>query len=431
MHIFTNFKSFLHAELDLFKPVTFLIGKNGSGKTNAIEAVELLANIAHGRPLYEIADVGRGPGVFEVRGGLAGCPRRDGDNFSLGFSGGIRFLGSQENFRYSVTVHVRPEPRISNEFLTIGERHIFTADLYSPAAGSLLRVTYDNFARGGNKPYDSLSTERSVLSRYRSFTADLEEARGDRYKDARHVVGIISNYLRSSFVFDPNPKAMRAYERIGQRMLSRDGGNLSSVLHGLESGNEENKAALQRILESIKQLPEEPFESFGFVVTSQGDVLFGLRNSESAPVMDARVLSDGTLRSLAVLTALETVEAGSRIVIEEFDNGVHPTRVGVLANALWECSKRRKLNVLVTTHNPATLDALTEEQLGSTVLCVFDSAMQCAQIVPLMSVPQSDVLLERGHLGDLVTRKVLERHLMPNFKESQRKIATEWLESLK
>ena len=43
-------------------------------------------------------------------------------------------------------------------------------------------------------------------------------------------------------------------------------------------------------------------------------------------LVDARLLSDGTLRMLAVVTALETVPTGSRIIIEEFDNGLHPSR---------------------------------------------------------------------------------------------------------
>src|ERR1051326_52074 len=191
MHVINEFKNFEHAELDLFKPVTFLIGKNGSGKTNAIEAVELLANIAHGRPLYEIADIGRGSGGFEVRGGLPGCAR-NGREFSLGFDGGIRFFGNQESLSYFVHIGVQPEPHIASEALVIGDRTIFAGDL-EPTG--LLRVFYDNFARGGNKPSEHLSAERSVLSRYSSLTADLEPARGDRYKEARTVVATLGAYI--------------------------------------------------------------------------------------------------------------------------------------------------------------------------------------------------------------------------------------------
>lgn len=78
MHYFENFKNFSAAEIELLSPMILMIGKNGSGKSNVIEAVELLAQIAHGRPLYEITDIGRGSGAtFEIRGGLSGCLKYD------------------------------------------------------------------------------------------------------------------------------------------------------------------------------------------------------------------------------------------------------------------------------------------------------------------------------------------------------------------
>jgi len=223
---------------------------------------------------------------------------------------------------------------------------------------------------------------------------------------------------------------MRAYERVGQRILLRDGSNLSSVLYALQQGNDEDQKTLQRILACIRQVPEEPFLDFDFIVTRQQDVLLAFKLTEDGPPLDARVMSDGTLRSLAVLTALETVEARSRIIIEEFDNGVHPSRVGALAGALWECAKRRKLNVLATTHNPATLNALDGEQLHGVVLCFWDREQAASRLTPLLEVPRADVLLEQGQLGDLVTRNIVERYLAPRFSESQRHAALEWLDSL-
>jgi predicted ATPase len=431
MHFLRDFKNFEFAELNLFKPVTVLIGKNASGKTNAIEAVELLSNLANGRALHEITDVGRGAGGFEIRGGLVSCARVGKSRFTLGFGGSIPFFGERQSFTYSVSVDVKPETRICAESLNVGGRAIFQAELQTQARGALLRVLYDNFARGGNKPTIQTPTDRTVLSRYRTVIAEADASRADRYTESRRVVTQLTEYMQSSFVFDPNPRAMRSYERVGQATLLKNGANLSAVLYDLASRDESSKAVLVRLLETIKQLPEEPYQKFGFAVTSQGDVLFGLSGAVDTELMDARVLSDGTLRGLAVLAALETVPEKSRIVIEEFDNGIHPTRVGVLTDALWQCSKRRNLNVLVTTHNPATLDVLTAEQLKSVVLCVLDANSKAARLVPLMSIPDFDVLLESGNLGNLVTRRVLESHLIPNFSEAQKKLAQEWLQSLK
>ncbi|HEX8822755.1 MAG TPA: ATP-binding protein [Archangium sp.] len=425
VHRFLDFKSFQKASLDLFKPFTVLIGKNGSGKSNAIEGVELLARIAHGRPLYEITDIGRGMSGFQVRGGLAACPRTGKDAFGLRFSARIGLEDVQPGeepsrpFAYQVYVQPLPEPRILSERLELDGDALFDAHLTKEA---LLTVSSEVFKSMRPVP---MSAERSVLSRYELVVPNTPVG-----ISARGFGENVRKYLRASFVFDPQPKLMRAYERLGNRVLTRDGANLSAVLYALHKGSEADQATLERILQRIRQLPEEPFEVFDFVVTSLNDVIFGIRETKDGPLVDARLLSDGTLRCLAVLTALETVEEDSRVVIEEFDNGLHPSRVKLLAEAISEACTRRKLNVLVTTHNPATLDGLTREQLQGVVLCFWDREKKASRLVPLLKLPRADVLLERGHLGDLVTRRVLEQHLMPGFEAAQKAKAQDWLDSL-
>ena len=41
MHRLTDFKNFAQAEVNLFEPLTILLGRNGSGKTNLLEGIEL------------------------------------------------------------------------------------------------------------------------------------------------------------------------------------------------------------------------------------------------------------------------------------------------------------------------------------------------------------------------------------------------------
>lgn len=428
MYYFRNFKNFSSAELNLFRSVTLMIGKNGSGKSNAIEAVELLAQIAHGRPLYEIVDVGRGNGgMFEIRGGLPGCLdiSRKADEFELGFDAMVKFDGRSQQVKYSVTVGLRNEARIHKEKLVVGDRVIFDASVGK--SSDILDVMYDNFQRGGNKPVTHISADRSVLSRYESIID--HENKSAKQGEAKDTVRALEGHLNAAFVFDPMPRMMREYERMGQVFLLKNGSNLSSVLYSLKQGNEEKQATLNRVLELIRQLPEEPFKEFDFVETRARDVLLGLKREDDV-VTDARSLSDGTLRALAILTALETVPENSRIVIEEIDNGIHPTRIKILVNTVWECSKRRRLNVLVTTHNPATLDSLDEEQLKAVVLCYLDTETHASKLMPLSELPRVESLLEQGRLGDLVTRRVVEKHLLPNFENSQREKAKAWLESL-
>ena len=425
MHHLRNYKGFADAQIELLRPFSLLIGPNGSGKSNVIEAIELLSFVARGQPLYEIGDIGRGSSGLEVRGGLQTCGREGKDRFQIGFSAYIKFEGQDRPFWYDVEICSRPYPQITYERLKVGDWILYeTLPQQLDSTSRDLTVQYDNFARGGRKPQVQVSSDRSMLSQYREFAS-----KNRKYIECLHFVQAVMLHLQASFVFDPDPKLMHSYERVGDTILKRNGSNLSAVLYGLSTEDEDQRATLQRLLEKIRQLPDEPYRKFDFTLTELKDVIFGFQESSGYKV-DARVLSDGTLRTLAILTAFETVAEGSRIVIEEFDNGLHPSRVKVLAEAIAEVAQNRHLQVLVTTHNPATMNFLTREQLEGVVLCTWDDENRSASLVRLDELPRYDEFLERGRLGDLVTRRVVDQYLAPEFEEQQKKKALAWLEGL-
>ena len=425
MYYFYDFKGFKQVGIDLLRPFTLLIGPNGSGKTNVIEAIELLSFVARGQPLYEIADVGHAATGLQIRGGLQACGRTGLDIFVLRFKAGVKLDSAFKPVAYELYICTKPHPQILREELIFDGRTIYETLPKNPESASRdLAVRYDNFARGGRKPQTAASSERSVLSQYREIAEE-----NFNLKKCVQLVRIITHHLQASFVFDPNPKLMHGYERIGNSVLSRDGANLSAVLYALSVGDEAERESLARLLSQIRQLPDEPYEDFNFTTTDLGDVIFGLRE-RTGYIVDARSLSDGTLRTLAILTALETVQKGSRVIVEEFDNGLHPSRVGILTSAIGEVIKRRNLSVLVTTHNPATMNNLTAEQMKGVVLCTWSKEKEAADLVDLMNLPRSDELLERGQLGDLVSRRVLEQYLAPGFEERRRQKMLAWVEAL-
>lgn len=425
MHYFKNFKGFKDVSIDLMRPFTLLIGPNGSGKTNVIEAIELLSFVARGQPLYEIADVGRTETGLQIRGGLQACGHMNEDIFALRFRASTRFDGASQPIAYRLHIGTKPHPQILEEELKVGDRVLYKTLPKDPGSASRdLEVIYDNFARGGRKPRTAASSERSVLSQYREIAE-----KNRNFRQSVGLVQLILRHLQASFVFDPNPKFMHTYERIGNNILSKDGANLSAVLYSLFIGDETQKASLDRLLSQISQLPDEPYEAFDFTTTNLGDVIFGLREKTGYTV-DAHSLSDGTLRTLAILTALETVQEGSHVIVEQFDNGLHPGRAGVLTSAIVEAIERRDLRVLVTTHNPATMNNLTPEQMKGVVLCTSSAEKQAADLVNLDSLPRSDELLERGPLGDLVSRRAIEQYLAPEFEEQHRQKVLEWVEAL-
>jgi len=441
-----NFKNFAEAELDFDQTTTLIIGPNGSGKSNLIEAVELLSFLASGHRLHEITDIGR-EGAIEIRGGLEACAKIGNDQFTLGFNGNILIHGTilPTKVSYEITVRVRPEPRVIAEKLESDRSYIpifetLPSEGETASADNLVR--YDNNRSGKNKPVEPIAADRSALSQYSRF------AHGNKkLPQSLAIVEAVVAALASPSVFDPIPRLMRRYERRTETLLARNGYNISPVLFNLSidrpvfirsevSGPPQRKIfnqrdVLDRILKRIAQLPDEPFARFDFIrMPKVGDLMFGFKLTDREEIIDARLLSDGTLRALAILTALETSKGGSRLILEEFDNGVHPSRVPVMASALFDCAARNKLHVIATTHNPATMNALTNEQLDSVLLVVRDKEKNTARLVRLRDLPGCVELVEQGRLGDLVTRRVYEQHLKPNYEKDRQTKIDDWVDKL-
>ncbi len=99
----TVFKSFQDVVVPL-EPLPLFIGRNGSGKSNALDALEVVSRLARGDGVRDAVEGNRrdaGP----VRGGLDGCPPHGSDTFALGVT---LLSGEGERVRLDVTVQVRP-----------------------------------------------------------------------------------------------------------------------------------------------------------------------------------------------------------------------------------------------------------------------------------------------------------------------------------
>lgn len=102
------------------------------------------------------------------------------------------------------------------------------------------------------------------------------------------------------------------------------------------------------------------------------------------------------------------------------DNGVHPSRAGHLMQQLYRYAAERKLSLLVTTHNPALLDAIPLEALGDTVACYRDPDSGESRLQRLRDLEDFVPLTVRGSLGELVTAGVLDRYLKHRRSSEER-----------
>ena len=124
--------------------------------------------------------------------------------------------------------------------------------------------------------------------------------------------------------------------------------------------------------------------------------------------VDARGMSDGTLRFVAIIAALLTRPEKSLLVIEEVDNGLHPFRAKLLLEMLSQVGAERNVDVLVTTHNPALLDALEPRHIPCVTVAHRDSVTGHSRLTLLEDIQKLPKLLASGTLGALATRGLIQ-----------------------
>lgn len=210
-------------------------------------------------------------------------------------------------------------------------------------------------------------------------------------------------------VLEPDPRRMREYSFKSETRLKEDGSALSSVLRYLTDVS----SAEVEILGFISSLPEQDIRGISFLETPRQEVMVRLHETFGGQEIprDAAVLSDGTLRVLAVAAALLSVDNGSLVVIEEIDNGVHPSRAEALLSSIQKIARQRELRVLLTAHNPALLDALPPEAIPDTVACYRDPDDGDSRLIRLEELESYPELVAQGPLGRLMTEGILDRFL--------------------
>jgi predicted ATPase len=443
-----NFKSYRHARLPL-APLTVMIGANASGKSNAIEGMRLLSWLAQGQRLSAIQYAVQG-GDKVVRGRVEDLAHEEGELFGFGVETDTDEWNSLSMglTRRIDGLHITTET-LTHEKATVP---IYTLDQPSGQQGTDVGVAYNNFSKGRNKPHVICSDQAAIFTQL-TTPAAFDAAHKLSRERIPPVMKQLERWLSAMLFLDPVPAQMRDYAFPSDSVLQGNGKNVSAVLYNLwreelqaqmdlfGSGDqlvvltpEDRYCNRQSILGFIQSLPEQDISALSFLQEPRGGVMlqltetFGGRSKE----YDASLLSDGTLRVLAIAAAMLSAPEGSLVVIEEIDNGVHPSRAHHLLQQIQQIAQERSLRVLLSTHNPAMLDALPDSAVPDVVFCYRDPEDGSSRLVRLADVPDYPELIAQGTLGHLMTSGTLERFVKHHPKGEERKLrALEWLEKLR
>ena len=176
---FKNFKSYDQAELPL-AGLTVLLGANASGKSNAIEALRLLAWLAEGRRLDYLLQAMRDREV-DLRGSPlelshAGSP--------IGLSC-VLVDDVGEELTLSLSLRVAEDGvRIIEEQLSSNRETVSLYEVVQPASAfsNQISVSYNNFARGPYKPQIVAIDQQAVFTQLTTPARfDAKDARSQEY----------------------------------------------------------------------------------------------------------------------------------------------------------------------------------------------------------------------------------------------------------
>ncbi len=318
-----NYRSFEETTVTL-EPLTVLVGRNGAGKSNFVKSLKLMKDtMTYGLDVAMLR-----------QGGLAAFRRwqKLGQSpFDVGI--GLHIKTSELEAEYEFVLG-SGENLVKSEMCTVQQEGFSDRFEIRAVDG---RREWQKSPRNISAPPMSKSLMLPLLGGSPGFEAVYKILSGMSFYT------ILPNLLQ-----DPQ-KPLDDYP------LDEEGRNLASVLRKFDTNQrQELNEALFRIIGDIER----------YMVQKSGNRLavhLYHRAAGDEPDFELSQESDGTLRVLAILTALFQQPPRPLIVLEEPEMTIHPGAMGVLWEEIRSASQRSQ--IIVTTHSPDLLDMCNVNQI--------------------------------------------------------------------
>ena len=371
----TNFLSYGAEQEPLeLRSLNVLIGANGSGKSNLIEALELL-RATPGDLLKPVRD----------GGGVRDWLWKGGEQHPVArIEAVVSYPGGSVPLRYSLS------------FTEVGQRFEIVDE----------RVENETLESGDSQPqyFYKFENGRGVLN-------VKGERRGLQHEDIDPVTSILAQrkdpdqYPELTYLGNVFPK-IRIHRdwsfgrytppRLPQKAdlpndyLEPDARNLGLVLNRLKL----NFPVKRKLLKALASL-YEGIDDFDVKIEG-GTIQVFLHEGDI--IIPATRLSDGTLRYLCLLAILCDPDPPPLVCIEEPELGLHPDVLPTLADLMKEASQRTQL--IVTTHSDILVDAMSDQPESVLVVEKVDGNTR----IERLSNAKLEPWLEKYRLGQLWTR---------------------------
>jgi predicted ATPase len=345
-----GFRSLRSVRFEL-RPLNVLIGPNQSGKTNILDALDLLSRAVQGQLTTSL---------YQSRGGFANLlwagdgPRRI--RYRVEFDLADRSAEEDGPWVYCLVIEEQALGHVIAEESLQG----------GPAQGNPIGSPVFKVERGkaishilcpGKQEHLNLSDEREpALSQFRGPNSS------KRINRAREALASISVYpgfeTKARWTFDqPNDTPQIRQSQFVQHatLLDPHGDNLVNVLYTLSQDEErwkEFKEVVRIGFPDFENIVFPPDAGQGRIALAWVDRRFPRKK------FAAEVLSEGTLSFLALATALASPAVPALICFDEPERHLHPELLYRVVGLMEKASARQQL--IVATHSDALLSYLSD-----------------------------------------------------------------------
>jgi predicted ATPase len=399
-----NFKSLESVDLKLGH-FNLLVGANASGKSNFLDALRFLQGVGNGLSIDGILN-GKPASPTSVkwdgiRGGSSYVAFRRPDDsqaesveFQVGFSGEDLQSELGGGLRYKLAFSMaNGSPAFDDESMFCGSEMLMNQDnkrtIIERAIGPFTQETIDQ---------SKLTTLGCLTDIYKRAVLD-PITRSMTYEYFPGTTGVQAkrfNYAATSMTemqfFDPHAANLRDYSS-KVVSLGESGEGFAALIREITSNG--SKPAL---LEWLKELRPDEVDDIYALEGLNNDFMVAIK--EGNKEFRAPVVSEGTLRFIAIAAAFFQPSMPKVLVIEEIEKGLHPSRLRLLLELMRSQSKRTGTQVFATTHSPTLLNWLTEEDRKTTFVCTRDAESGATKMRSLAEVPNLEELIKKNYSLD-------------------------------
>ncbi|WP_338413557.1 AAA family ATPase [uncultured Sphaerotilus sp.] len=356
-------------------PLNIIIGANGSGKSNLLEAIELLRSA----PDQFIRPISEGGGVRDwLWKGAEKTP-------TASIEVVIDNPKGNQNIRYCLEF-----TEISQRFQLVDER----IENEKPVNGDKAQAYFFYHFNNGRPTLNINKKKRLLQIEQIDLNASILSQRRDpeQYPEVTYLAQVLGNirlYREWSFGRYTMPRVPQKAD-LANDFLDSEARNLALILNDLQG----NPLVKKRVLTALKNLYDGIDDYFVRIDGGTVQVYF----QEGKFTVPATRLSDGTLRYLSLLAILCHPKPPRLVCIEEPELGLHPDVIPTLAELLKEASQR--CQIIVTTHSDTLIDAMSDRPDAVLVSEKGEGGTKLTRLNPQQLKPW----LEKYRLGQLWTR---------------------------